>query len=344
MTDGPNGGNGDGGGDGGGGGGEDPPERSTLVDEPEAPELTYEPAAAPPPAASEDDLREAVGVPRREKARAPSEDDRDRDRDLADPTPLSPEQQARRRKLFLTLGLSLIASLVIIAFVFLGRANSNRLVFACSADQITAEEGRGFPPWGTRELDGPAWAPIAIPPQAECQTRETDDANELEGWYLDALIDQAAAKLSAREVTAVDDAEKQLQQALLLARPQDRRDERHRVERLLGDVVYWRAAAKVKAATDALAEAGKLYAQAAASRPVHVTDAAAWADYAKHLAEQLQLGPESLRAAPPLAAPLPDVRVPAPPGVALPVESPDAATGAPLTPVDAGVPSGGVLL
>src|SRR6185369_4656760 len=112
-------------------------------------------------------------------------------------------------------------------------------VMVCSADKISVEEGRGFPPWGTRALDGPEWAPIPIPPQAECQTRETEDTNELERWYLDALVGQARAKLTARDVatgTGLDDAEKLLRQALLLARPPTRKDERDDIDRLLGNV------------------------------------------------------------------------------------------------------------
>jgi hypothetical protein len=338
-----------------------------VADEPapQAPSPAYEqfgaePAPPEPPLAppTDDDLREAVGVPRREKparakSRAKSEDerderdDRDDDRDDADELPLTPEQRARRRRMWLTLSFSFVIGLIIVAFVFLGRANSSRLVLLCSAEKITAEQGRGFPPWGTRSLDGPEWAPIPIPPQAECATRETEDEDELERWYLDALVAQARAKLAARDVatgTGVDDAEKLLRQALLLARPPERHDRREDIDRLLGNVVYWRATAKMKAASDALGDAAKLYDEATAKKPVDLRDSAAWGDYARHLAEEIHLGPEALRPPVPLgAAPLP-AREPAPPGVALPVEAPDAQMGAPLTPPDAGVPSGGVLL
>lgn len=319
-----------------------------------------EPAlAAAPIATSDDDLREAVGVarrapraseradrtpPRRGRRDRDDRDDRDRDRD-DEPTPAD---RARRRKLLVTLGLSLVVGLIIAAFVLLGRANAQRLVFTCAADQITAERGRSFPPWGTSTLDGPEWAPIAIPPQAECESRETEDPATLEGWYLEALYDQAAAKLAAREVTAVDDAEAQLRQALLLARAPERRDQRANIERLLGDVVYWRAAAKVTAATATLGEAARLFEEASAKKPRNVSDAAAWATYTRDLAADLKAGPTSLRPAtsmPPLPG---QPRPPAPPGVPLPVEGSDAGVpmGAPISPVppDAGVPTGGVLL
>jgi hypothetical protein len=320
-------------------------------------QFASEPAPPLPPIAppTDDDLREAVGVARREKperakTRPKSEDgdrDRDDDHDDHDGTPLTPEQRARRRKMWLTLSFSLVFGLIVIAFVFLGRANGSRLVMVCTADKISAEEGRGFPPWGTRALDGPEWAPIAIPPQAECQTRETESPDELERWYLDALIAQARAKLSARDVATgagVDDAEKLLRQALLLARPPERHDRRDDIDRLLGNVVYWRANAKIKAASDALAEAAKLYDEATAKKPIDLRDSAAWGDYARELVDEIHLGPEALRPPVPLgAAPLP-AHEPAPQGVALPVYPPDAQMGAPITPPDAGVPSGGVLL
>ena len=316
-----------------------------AFDAPEPPEpIAPEPPIAPP---TDDDLREAVGVARKsKKERATSpEPERDPDEDLADDLPLTAEQRARRRRTWMTLSISLVIGLVIMALVFVGRANSSRYVFACSSDAITAEHGRGFPPWGTRQLDDPKWAPIAIPPQAECQARETEDESELERWYLSALIDQARAKLTARDVTAVDDAEKQLHQAYLLARDPGRGDQRAEIDRLLGDVQYWRGIAKVKAANDALADAAKLFDEAAARKPVKVTTSAAWADYARKLVDDLELGPDALRPEVPLGAAPAPLHEHAPPGVALPVEPPiDANMGAPITPPDAGVPSGGVLL
>jgi len=322
--------------------------------------IVDEPALAPAPiATSDDDLREAVGVARRaprpaeatervapRRSRRDDRDDRDEDRDRDDES--TPADRARRRKLFVTLGLSLVVGLIIAAFVLIGRANAQRLVFTCAAEQITAEHGRSFPPWGTKTLDGPEWAPIAIPPQAECESRETDDLATLEGWYLDALYDQASTKLAAHEVTAVDDAEAQLRQALLLSRAPERRDQRANIERLLGDVVYWRATAKAAAATATLGEAAKLFDEASARKPRNVSDAAAWATYTRTLAAELKAGPDGARAATSMP-PLPGTtRSPAPPGVPLPVESSDAGVpmGSPIEPAppDAGVPTGGVLL
>lgn len=321
--------------------------------------IVDEPAIPPAPIApSDDDLREAVGVARRAPRPsaeptdriAPRRTKRDRDRDWADererddePTPAD---RARRRKLFITLALSLVVGLLIAAFVLLGRANAQRLVFTCAAEQITAEQGRSFPPWGTRTLDGPEWAPIAIPPQAECESRETDDLATLEGWYLDALYEQASTKLGAHKVTSVDDAEAQLRQALLLSRAPERRDQRANIERLLGDVVYWRGAAKASAAAATLGEAAKLFDEASAKKPRNVSDAAAWATYARKLAADLEAGPDGVRAT--TMPPLPGQRPPAPPGVPLPVEGSDAGVpmGSPIVPEppDAGVPTGGVLL
>ena len=320
-------------------------------------QFAAEPAPPLPPIAppTDDDLREAVGVarrekpgvePKREETRRDERDDDD-DRDDGDGVLLTPEQRARRRRTWLTFACSLVIGLIVLAFVFLGRASSSRLVLVCSADTISAEQGRGFPPWGTRELDGPEWAPIPIPPQAECETRETEDQDELERWYLDALVAQARAKLAARDVASgsnVDDAEKLLRQALLLARPAARKDQRDQIDRLLGNVVYWRATAKIKAASDALGDAAKLFDEATAKKPVDLRDSAAWADYARELVDDIHLGPEALRPPVPLGAAPQPAREPAPPGVALPVYPPDAQMGEPITPPDAGVPSGGVLL
>jgi hypothetical protein len=333
------------------------PEGGTGAGEMFDPPLEPAPPAEPV-AVSDDDLREAVGVERRDRGKQADEhehehehvdvdvgehdDDRDRDHEV----PLTPAQRARRRRMYVVGSLILVVGLVVLAFVVLGRANAGRLVFVCSADHISAEQGRSFPPWGTTGLDGPEWEPIAIPPQAECQTRETGDPAELEGWFLDALIHQASARLGAQEVTDVDGADKDLHQALLLARAPERRDQRHEIERLLGDVAFWRGTAKVKAATAALGEAAALFDQAATRRPRNVASSAAWADFARSVATDLTAGPESLRPPAPIGPPVGPGHVPAPPGVALPIgpTTPDAAPGAPIASPDGGVPSGGVLL
>jgi hypothetical protein len=164
------------------------------------------------------------------------------------------------------------------------------------------------------------------------------------------LLDQATGLLTAREVTQVDDAEALLKQALLLTRPPEdepaklaaERNEHHKeIERLLGDVSYWRAQAKVLDAATALTGAAKQFDDAAAQHPRHVADAPAWASYARRLAQELHAGPAGDR--PSTGAPAaPAAPTTAPAGKELPVE-PDAPAAVAPT-IDAGVPPGGVLL
>ncbi|MCB9572952.1 MAG: hypothetical protein H6709_12775 [Kofleriaceae bacterium] len=268
----------------------------------------------------------------------------DRDDDDGDGGDGAPK---KRGKLVLVVAGALIAGLLIASMVLLGRSNAGRYFLRCGADHISAERGRSFPPWGSRPLGGPQWKAIKIPPDAECQSRETADLAELEGWYLDALVAQAQAKLTAKEVTAVDQAQQELEQALLLARDPERRDQRKEVDRLLGDVEYWRGRARVRAAIDTLEEAGARYDAAADKRPRHASDAAAWAGWVRHVARELAAGPGGTVAEPATgdggaAPPHPEV----PTGVALPVEEPSTAPAEPAP--DAGVPPslprGGVLL
>jgi hypothetical protein len=227
-------------------------------------------------------------------------------------------------------------------FVLLGRANSQKFAVACETKQIVAEQGRSFPPWGMHQLAGDEWKPIAIEASTECTARDTDDVAQLEKWYLDALIEQASALLTAREVK-FEDASKALDQALLLARSPERRDERKTIERLQGDVDYWRASAKLREAATALGDAANQFDAAAAKRPRHVNDAAAWASFLRKLAEQLHGGPNGGAATTAPTTTAGEPKVAAPPGVALPVEPPSVVEPPPPAP-DAGVPSGGVLL
>lgn len=299
---------------------------------------------AEPVTAGPDDLREAVGVRRlTDPAPAPVADpvpDADADPDADD------EEGARkpRGRWPLVAAVALLAGGFLATLVLLGRSNASRYVFHCGEQKITAEQGRGFPPWGSERLGGAEWKPIEIPPGAECQTRETDDRAELEQWFLDALVEQAQTKLTAKEVTKVDRAQAELEQALLLSRDPDRRDQRKEIDRLLGDVEYWRGAARVKAALETLEEAAKRYDAAADKRPRHASDAAAWAQWLREVAAGLRKGPAGLKGDAPVGPGEPP-RPQAPTGVALPVEEPGVVDAAPITaPIDAGIPRGGVLL
>jgi hypothetical protein len=278
--------------------------------------------------------------PRRPPARTFS----DADTDDAD------TDATKKRKWPIVVGLSALLGAVIAAFVLLGQANAQRYYLRCSAKHITAEQGNTFPPWGTSRVSAPGFKPISIPPNAECTPQATDSLAKLESLYLDALVDQATRKLSGTSPGDIDAAQAELEQALLLTRSPERRDQRKDLERLLGDVTYWRAAAKVKTAASALEEAAKRFDEAAAARPRHASDATEWARFARDTASSLSGGPSGAGApsSPPSGIPLPS-RPTAPPGVALPIEMPPPATAsdAGVPDIDAArstLPSGGVLM
>jgi hypothetical protein len=314
----------------------------------------------------ENDLRAAVGAsPRSEPLAAAAHKRRAHDGDDDGPP--------RNRKTIVASALSITAGLAIAALVFVGRANSDRYLLVCEAARAVPQQGRSFPPWGTRALGGEPWKPLQIAPETRCQPHETDDPLDLERFYLAMILDQATALLTAREVTKLDDAEALLKQALLLTRPPEHeseelaneRNERHKeIERMLGDVTYWRASARLHDAEAALTEAAKQFDSAAAQHPRHVSDASAWATYARKLAQELHAGPAGPAGpagAPPSTSPAvpsaasPAIAPAAPPaehpnvpvGVALPIEPGTGRADEPAAtpaPPDAGTPTGGVLL
>ena len=247
---------------------------------------------------------------------------------------------------------SLLFGLGVAAVIFIGRANSAWFYLTCEPDKIVAQQGRSFPPWGEARLDGKQWTPIKIPPEAECIPLETEDETELATRFRDALVKRASVLLTAKEVTKTDEANALLEQALLHARANTdaARNARTDIQRLLGDVAYWRASLRMRDASTSLLEAAKQFDAAAQQRPRHVTDASTWAEYIRKVVKELEAGPsgssDSVFPPTPPSSPT-DARSPAPPGVALPVEPDKAGSGAepapPATP-DAGIPTGGVLL
>lgn len=320
------------------------------------------PPTGPAPAASSGDdailptalddnaLRDAIGAPplrskrRRRDATSGGDDD-------------GLSRSGRRRVLVVVVACAIVVGLGITVLAFLGRANAQRYLIACTTDQVSAEQGRTFPPWGSRPLTGPAWKPITLPPSAECRARETDDRAELEGWFLELLVERASTALTANNLldsiepgktNPLDVISAQLDQALLLSRAPERRDQRKEVERLFGDVQYWRASLRLREAAAALADASRQFDAAAAKRPRHVTDSAAWAAFLRALLDQMHAGPNArapgaVPAAPPVVGE-PAGEVPtAPLGEALPVE-PEDTDAEPAPAPDAGLPTGGVLL
>jgi hypothetical protein len=273
-----------------------------------------------------------------------------------------PAPKKRRRRTVLVSAAAILVGLAIATLIFLGRANSSRYLLVCTAEHVTAEVGRAFPPWGSHPINSPEWEPIPLPPKAACKPRETEEQAELAHWYYDMLIDRASTTLTSRDlldaipkpgapasattaVNPLDSVSEQLDQALLLARLFDGADQRKEVERLQGDVEYWRATMRLRQASLALQDAAKQFETAATHRPRHVDDAAAWGSFVRKLTDELAGGPAGQQAAP--IAPAADAHVPAPPGTALPVEGPAAGsdvTPTPPAPPDAGLPTGGVLL
>ncbi|MEZ4360660.1 MAG: hypothetical protein R3B48_10785 [Kofleriaceae bacterium] len=289
--------------------------------------------------------------------------------DQADAEPLEDAEAGRTRRGGVLL--AALASVVLVAvLVVLGRHNAERHLLTCETAQVVAQRGRGFPPWGASALEGPEWKPVSIPLAAECLDRETRSEDEFVSWYLNLLIEQATARLTARKIVDVDVATAQLEQALLFARAPERRDQRREIERLLGDVEYWRAVDKLRTASEAMAEAAKQFEEAAVKQPRHVGDAAARAVLIRRLLQELggqaaalqkEQANEGPAAAPSPLEPLeppPEPTLPVSPSApdvplapalgeepAPPVSAPDAsATEEPAPVIDAGPPSGGVLL
>lgn len=249
-----------------------------------------------------------------------------------------------RRPLVLAAAATLVAIAVALAVV-LGHFNAQRLAIHCEPDRIVATSGRSFPPWGESTLDAPEFAAIAIPKDTECTARTTTNRTELEDWYLAALMEQATARLTTRAVADVELASKQLEQALLLTRVATRRDARKEVDRLVGDVEYWRAAARLKASSDALLEAATQFDAAAKKRPRHATDAAEWAVHVRRLVELLRAGPNGVTGQSPATSGLGPTPTETPATSPVPASG-SAAPNAPDAPVNGASPpaTGGVLL
>ena len=333
-----------------------PPSPSSGVALPAPPSPSLSPDDAPilpPELTARAALADAVGSPSksaRKRARSLERDreEHERERDPSGPT--------RSRKTTVVAAGAIVGGLGIATLGLLGHANSQRFELTCDATHVYAEQGRSFPPWGSKKLNSPAWAPITLPANAECQPRATENEAELKAWYLALLVDRATTTLTARDLldtpatdasgkatNQLDFVSTQLDQALLLARDPDKRDQRKEITRLQGDVDYWRAAARLRDASTVLLDAAKQFDVANQKRPRHATDAAAWSTFLHHLTDELRAGPNGAPGAMPGAVPVGSGPVPV--GVALPVEPTDSAVGSGIAPPTApSIPSGGVLL
>ena len=301
------------------------------------------------PDSASTDLEAAVGFERsRNVPRYGDDDDGGR-----------PPIRLTRRMIFAVAGV--VVFLALIVMLVIGRWNAANYYLRCG-ETITAEQGRSFPPWGSSKLSGKQWSAIRLGEDTECDDSDFGTKAELEAVFLKALIDQATLFTRQRHAgqapttEAIQEAEKQLKQAILLARRDEFRDQRRIIARLQGDVQYWRAQAGLAALAAELDQIHKWFAEAEHRRPQHTTDSAAWAAFVQSLRGELALGPPELRpseapridggitAAPPTpqsidAGAPPPPRLDASPGVALPMEA-----DATPQPPDASLPRGGVLL
>lgn len=318
----------------------------------------------PPELTAQAALEGAIGAPSKKARKRARAIERDQDRDAAHDADRDPSEPPRNRKTMVIAAASIVGGLGIATLIFLGRANSERFAITCDTSHVYAEQGRSFPPWGARKLIGPEWAPITLPANAECRPRETENEAELTSWYLELLVERATTTLAARDlldtpgtdasgkaVNQLDYVATQLDQALLLARDPDKRDQRKDITRLQGDIDYWRASARLRDASSVLLDAAKQFEAANQKHPRHATDAAAWSSFLRRLADELHGGPNGAPpgTVPPGGAPAasaaPVSAPPVPVGTALPVESTgSAADSAAPSPASPGVPAGGVLL
>ncbi|MCP4447322.1 MAG: hypothetical protein GY811_18535 [Myxococcales bacterium] len=265
---------------------------------------------------------------------------------------------ARKQKIKLIAG----AVLLVMAGVgaILGWLNNQNYYLVCGTKSIRAEQGR-FWPTGQKSLPGPSFRPILVPSSALCQSQSFEDRADLETAFLGALLEQSTKLLTTGGVEQVSNAEKQLEQALLLTRDPQRAAERELAEHLKGDVAYWRGASEVERAVERLLTGATEFEDAATKRPRHSSDASSWAEHARYIAEEIDKGPRSLRKdeAPkekphfeglpqaddrekPTGAPHPDVAAESSNiDAGVPTESP---ADADIPPVDAALPTGGVLL
>jgi hypothetical protein len=206
-----------------------------------------------------------------------------------------PPDEANKRKLAAWMIAALLIGLTITVLSVLGSLHAKQWSLHCTATEMVAQRGRAFPPWGMLSVADPDLRAIQIDADSECNPRQANDRQQLEDWFVTALSEQATLRLARRKGDDVDTSFAQLQQALLLTRTAERRDTRKEIERLLGDVDYWRASARLQTTTDELLQAAAQFDAAAQKRPRHVTDASSWAGHVRRLVERLRAGPEMER-------------------------------------------------
>jgi hypothetical protein len=292
-----------------------------------------EPATEAGPVAPGDDLRAAVGLPG-QPARGGAQ----------------PRGPGRRVALFI--GATALLGAIVAGVVFLGRQNQQRYFLVCGEDDITAAQGRSFPPWGRSALEGKAWQAIPRPLDAPCEDRVFDSREGLARSFGETLVARAEAWVTAREDGAGREqlaaVQAQLDQALRVLRelrnPGAGLPELSgKLERLRGDLDYWQARDRIDTAMAELARAAQHLDSAVAHGPHHNREnALMWQRVVARL--QAELGRGTPGAAP--APVLDPAASPAEPGAAAGTALPETqiqpgADSPPTPPVDSLNPAAG---
>jgi hypothetical protein len=221
-----------------------------------------------------------------------------------------------KRAAIILIALAVVAATVAAAWIA-GSQNRQNYYLRCGADEIRAERGDSFPPWGEEPMRGPAWAPIEfILPTPQCDDQAFTDRDALEAAYRRALLAQAERWLSGLRPQDgrehLDTVQAQLEQALLLSRSSDDASvaARDQIGHLLGDIEYWRAHDQLVSARKELDAAAARFEAAVDRNPVHARDASAWLEFVRHLAQQLGAGPSAFGADQPGRAAQPGTATP----------------------------------
>jgi hypothetical protein len=233
----------------------------------------------------------------------------------------------------LIIGAIALLGALVAALVFLGRQNRQRYYLVCGEDDITAAQGRSFPPWGRSALAGKAWQAIPRPLDAPCEERVFDSREGLARSFGEMLVARADAWVIAREDGAGRDelaeAQAELDQAQRVLR--ELRDPAAgqvelsgKIQRLRGDLDYWHARDRIDAAMAELARAAEHLGSATTHDPQHNReDAQMWQRLVARLQAELGAGPAGTATSgttpgtePPDA--LPPAETPAQPGIDAP--------------------------
>jgi hypothetical protein len=310
---------------------------------------------APPDAAAKDDLgapaTAAAGPPRAEESESQPPPPSSLPEAAGIREPPRPWRPRLSRRGWLMAIAAALATVAIGTGAVLAWLNSRHFYLECGDDEIRASRGRSWP-WGRTTMEGARWKPVPVAGRIECQSARFASEAALEAAFLEAVHARADALLARDELgdaAQIETAANLIEQGLVLSRSPEHRDARKELERLRGDVEYWRATSEVQSALAAIEAARARFADAAGHAPRHVRDADRWAGFLEQLLKRGRSGPGAFaaeRARPEAASDL----APAggdgetAPRATAPDElpDPDAEPAKPAAP--APIPRGGVLL